>query len=401
LAASTISVPPVVDAANGLTLVALARPLQNPYSRATAALFGNVVAASQGETVRDEPLGIGNGRPLQQFALAKSPLTYVVPAESGGGVTSTLTVSVDGARWTEAESLLGLGPAAHAYEIDRPPEGGTLVTFGDGVDGARPATGSGVRARYRRGLGTSGNVGASAIANMVDRMPGMKSVANPLPAAGGVDAESGESIRGNAPARVRTFDRAIALDDLAALAQTYPGIAKARATWRTRDDAHKAIAHPYVELTVATSDNVLLAAHAPRLDTRLRAFLDAHRDPNVPLRLIDAHRIGIVLAANIDVDPAAGRDATLSAARAALGLDPAAPGFFALDARPFGERITIGAMYALLQNVPGVADVAITAFARAGDTLGTVDAIQLFPREIAQLDPSSALALAGGGYADR
>jgi predicted phage baseplate assembly protein len=399
---ATIKGAPVVDLTHKLTLVPLAQPLQNPYSRATAALFGNVVGASQGETVRDEPLGVGNGTALQRFTLAKSPLTYVASADtSGGAVASTLTVSVDGARWAEAESLLGLGPTARAYEVDRPPDGGTVVTFGDGLDGARPATGASVHARYRRGLGTTGNVAPNAIANMVDRAPGMKSVANPVASAGGADAESGESIRTNAPARVRTFERAIALDDLAALAQTYPGVAKARAAWRTRGDDLQAIAHPYLELTVATDDGLPLAAHAPRLDTKLRAFLDAHRDPNVPLRLLDAQRVPIVLQASVEVDPNAGRDATLGAARAAAGLDPAVPGFFALAPRPFGERIPIGAMYALLQDVPGVANVVITSFSRAGDLQRVADAVQMQPREIAQLDPSAAIVLAGGGYADR
>jgi predicted phage baseplate assembly protein len=399
---ATIKGAPVVDLSHALTLVPLAQPLQNPYSRATAALFGNVVPASQGETVRDEPLGIGDGSALQHFALAKSPLTYVASTDAGGGVVaSTLTVSIDGARWAEAESLLGLGASARAYEVDRPPDGSTVVTFGDGTDGARPATGASVHARYRRGLGTSGNVGAGAIANMVDRAPGMKSVANPVAAAGGVDAESGESIRTSAPARVSTFERAIALDDLAALAQSYPGIAKARATWRTRGDDLQAIAHPYLELTVATADGLPLAAHAPRLDTKLRAFLDAHRDPNVPLRLLDAQRVAIVLEAGVEVDPNAGRDATLGAVRAAVGLDPAVPGFFALAPRPFGERIPIGAMYALLQGVPGVANAVITSFARAGDLQRVAEAIQMQPREIAELDPSAAIVFAGGGYADR
>ena len=397
---ATIKGAPLVDTGHGLTVVALEHGLTNAYLRATASLFGNVVAATHGETVRDEALGIGDGSALQQYPLAKSPLTYVASADAAGGaLASTLRVTVDGARWDEAETLLGLGPSAHAYELDRPPDGSAVVTFGDGADGARPATGASVRARYRRGLGASGNLAAGKLGDIVDKAPGLKRVANPLAASGGVEPEGGESIRANAPARVRTFERAIALDDLAALAQSYPGIAKARAAWRTRGDDLRAIS-PYLELTIATTDGHALADHAPPLGPKLRAFLDARRDPNVPLRLVDAQLVPVEIGATLDFDPSAGRAATLAAARAALGLDGGA-GFFSLAARPFGERIAQGAIYALLQDVPGVSGVLITTFRRSGDGPALADALALRPGELAALAPASVLNPGSGGYADR
>ncbi len=399
---ATIAGAPQVDAAHGLTVVTLDGGLTNAYLRATASLFGNVVPATHGETVPDEPLGVGDGSALQQYPLAKSPLTFVASAgAAGGAVASTLTVSVDGARWDEAPTLLDLGPNARAYELDRPPDGSAVVTFGDGADGARPATGAAVRARYRRGLGTSGNVAAGQIATAVDKAPGVKSVANPLAASGGVDPEGAESIRANAPEQVRTFERAIALDDLAALAQSYPGVAKARAAWRTRGDDLQAIARPYLALTIATSDGLPLAGHAPPLGPRLRAFLDARRDPNVPLRLVDAQLVPVEIAATLDIDPSAGRSATLALARTALGLDPAGGGFFDVALRPFGERIAIGTIYALLQDVPGVSGVVITTFRRVDGVAPVADAFALQPGELATLAPTSILSPGSGGYADR
>ena len=400
--AATIAGAPQVDAANGLTVVTLAAPLANAYLRAGATLLGNVVAATHGETVRDEALGVGDGTPLQQYPLAKAPLTYLAAADAAGGaVADTLAVTVDGARWTEVETLLGLGPNARAYELDRPPDGSAVVTFGDGTDGARPATGAGLRARYRRGLGASGNLPAGAVSDLVDKALGVKSALNPLPASGGVEPEAADAIRANAPQRVRTFERAIALDDLAALAQSYPSVAKARAAWRTRGDDLRAIARPYLELTIATADGRALADHAPPLGPKLRAFLDARRDANVPLRLVDARLVAVEVAATLDVEPGAGRGATLALARTALGLDPAGGGFFALAARPFGERIALGAVYALLQGVPGVSGVRITTFRRSGAAAPVADAIALAAGELATLAPASLLSPGSGGYADR
>ena len=55
----------------------LSVPLNYTYKRSSVTVYGNVVAATHGET-RDEVLGSGVGaRAMQEFTLKQSPLTFV------------------------------------------------------------------------------------------------------------------------------------------------------------------------------------------------------------------------------------------------------------------------------------------------------------------------------------
>ncbi len=69
--------PPQLDVTNNLTTVRFRQPLANDYVRASTTMLANVVAVTQGETVKDEVLGSGDGSALQFYALNKSPLTYL------------------------------------------------------------------------------------------------------------------------------------------------------------------------------------------------------------------------------------------------------------------------------------------------------------------------------------
>ncbi|MEA2687897.1 MAG: hypothetical protein QOD51_504, partial [Candidatus Eremiobacteraeota bacterium] len=413
--AATLASAPVLDAANALTTVTLANALVNTYLRDGAVLLANVAAATQGQTVKDEVLGSGDGSPNQAFALKKKPVTYV-PATgfTETAVTSTLHVRVGGVEWSEAHTLLDAAPNAQAFTTATDDAGQTTVAFGDGANGARPPTGKdNVHARYRFGMGAAGNVAARKVSLLVDSLSGLQKVANPQPTYGGADPEAVDAIRTNAPDHVRSFGRAVSVADYAALARSYPGIAKASASWIRRDANLQALPNPYVQLTVATSDNIPLAQQ-PVLRRNLRSYLDAHRDPNVPLRVGDFTPVYAGVALTVDVLDRYGRNATLSAVQAALaaGANPdGSLGFFAFDRLDFGESIALSAVYAQAQNVAGVSDVTVTAFLRAGfdaDPATVRNEIFIRPTEIAVVanDPANSdtgyvtVTLGRGGFDD-
>ena len=68
-------------------------------------------------------------------------------------------VSVDGVPWRRVGSLSGAGPGDKVYVVkqDGNDGGSSCIEFGDGKNGARPATGAQISASYRLGHG-SGNV---------------------------------------------------------------------------------------------------------------------------------------------------------------------------------------------------------------------------------------------------
>ena len=412
------------DAGTGTTSVVLHAPLSNSYVRAETALRANVAPASQGEKVRDEVLGSGDGSPWQSYTLRKSPLTYVqAPAlASEAAVVSTLELIVSGVMWSERPNLLDAGPADRVFVTSEDASGKTSVAFGDGTSGVRPATGKdNIHARYRKGLGLVGNVDARGIAQLVDAVPGLQAVTNPEPAVGGADRESEDQIRTNAPSKLRTFNRAVALNDFAALALTFPGIAMASAAWQGVSPlpgldgtvSTRSLSQPTIRLTIGTTNGKRLDAQGDYA-TRLRRFLDSRRDVNIPLVLRDYDAAWVDMAATIDVDDAYGRQATLRAAIAALNYRANAdgsPAFFAEFG--FGQAVNASAVYAALQAVTGVRAATVTTLRRVSiDTDPKVvrSVIPIGPFERAVIgnlaeDTSNqfgklAISLGVGGFAD-
>src|SRR5262249_2558610 len=108
---------PVTDTVNNITVVKLKTPLAKQYARATTVLMANIVEVTQGETVKDEVLGSGDGSALQSYPLKKKPLTYLPSTDPEGlsAVKSTLNVSVNGVAWNEKPNLADSTPDAQDF----------------------------------------------------------------------------------------------------------------------------------------------------------------------------------------------------------------------------------------------------------------------------------------------
>jgi hypothetical protein len=406
---------PQPDPFNNITIVNLRRPLANAYVRATCALLANVVQITQGETVKDEILGSGDGTAFQTYALKKKPLTYLPSADPDGisAVDSTLLVTVDSIAWKEQPNLVGTAPHDQVYTTTLDDSGQTFVQFGDGYNGAKPPSGvNNIHARYRKGLGRSGNLLADGIQQLVDNLTNLQKATNPVPTGGGDDPASPAKIRSLAPASLQTFGRAVSAPDYAALALSFPGIAKASAAWVLQDPVTlQAIQHPYIQLTAGTLDRVPLQGTV--LATNLRRFLDSHRDPNVPLRVQDFSPVYIAVAVGIDIDPSRPHQATLNRVQAALnpGVNSdGSAGYFAYEDLTFGQAIFLSSLYAIVQGIDGVLDATVTVLRRVGP--GFSDPVSqpphdilIRPTEIVTIDstanPASTLTVTGqGGFAD-
>ena len=280
------------DPVNNLTTVTLQASLSATYATATTVLMANVVTATQGETVHDEVLGSGDSSAFQSFPLSKAPLTYAPANHSDGteAVQSTLDVIVNGVSWEEVPSLFESPAYAQVYACEQDVSGVTTVLFGDGFSGARAPSGqNNIHARYRKGLGTSGNLPAGSIAQLIDSLPGLRSVTNPLPSSGGTDPARERTRSGPSPSSDQSFGRAVSVADYATLALGYPGVSKASAAWVPFDPTStgtRATPQPYVQLTVATNDQVPLAQQ-PAFTRGFRLYLDQRREANIAMRLRD------------------------------------------------------------------------------------------------------------------
>lgn len=325
--------------------VRLATPTTRDLDHESAFLLGNVVPASHGETIPAETIGDGDASAaLQGFALAKRRVTHVSDALAPGGARNSVEILVDGVRWLERPGLYGARSHDQIYVTEIDDDAGMTVRFGDGRTGARLPTGrANVVATYRQGLGGEGNVRPGQITTALDRPTGLASVVNPMPAAGGVDPETIDAARENAPDTVRTFDRAVSLRDFADLAREFAGVAKALATWVW--DGEERVAY----VTVGGENGAPLGSLS-----ELRAYLDLRRDPNRALRLGEYRPVPFVVAATIEADPDH-RNADVTAA-----VEAAIAAYFAYDARTFAQAVHLSDMYAVIHQVAGVVSAVIT-----------------------------------------
>ncbi|MEJ8810766.1 putative baseplate assembly protein [Variovorax ureilyticus] len=359
--------------ADGGTTLTLVSALTQAYVRKTVTINGNVAPATHGSAA-NEVLGSGNASvPSQRFTLRQSPLTHV-SAATPSGVASTLVLRVNGVRWSEVHDFYGSTPADRVYIARLNEDGSTSVGFGDGVNGARPATGTeNIVASYRKGIGAVGNVAAGQLTLLQTRPLGVQGVANPTPATGGTDAETADDIRTNAALGLRTLGRIVSLQDYEDFARAFGGIAKALANWTWHGQTRG------VFLTVAGIDGAEVEADGAVFGHLLAAIGDS-AEPGVPVRLCSYRRGAFTFSANLMVDPAWDMDAVLAAAQ------QAARDAFSFARRSFGQAVTRSEIIALLQGVPGVVAVQVSGLRRTDTALFVAASRLAVLRENAQID---------------
>lgn len=409
---TVLDAEPIVDATGSFTTIHLKPALLHQYSRSSTVLLANVVGSTQGETVRDEVLGSGDGGPFQAFALKKKPLTFLTGADPQGllALRDTLQITVNGVHWTEQPTLAESAADAQEFTTALDDADQATVTFGDGIHGAKPPKGKdNIRARYRRGMGENGNVESNGVSLLLDAIPGLQKVTNPLPTFGGLDPERIDQIRRNAPGSLRTFGRSVSVQDYASLALNFPGVAKASAVWIDHHAARAGvIPEPYVRLTIATTEPTLKTQ--PTFLIRLREFLDARRDPTVSLRLVFAEQVFIEVHVDVEIEDRYPHGATTAAVREALSPGKkvrGTPGFFGSDRLQLGQSLNLSDLYLAIHSVPGVRRALVKRFGRApADPQSLVEnSILLQSNELAVLqnsltDPALDLVHSEGGFVD-
>jgi predicted phage baseplate assembly protein len=331
----------------------LAAPLGYQYKRDTVTVYGNVVSATHGET-RVEVLGSGNGsQAMQQFTLRQGPVTHV-KAATRSGTQGTLEVRVNDIPWTEVSALTDAGPFDRSYVTRTDDADKTTIVFGDGVNGMRVPTGKeNVKAIYRAGLGSAGNVPAGAISQLASRPFGVKAVASPLPAAGGVDRDDRDQGKKNVSLLGASMDRLISVQDYADFARTFGGIGKATAALLS--DGHRELVHVTVAPTVP-------GGSSDQYQNLLQALLDAG-DPHLAVQVEGCELVLLIIAARV------GLTGDRQWAEVEPDIRSALLNGFGYDRRDLGQDVALSEVISAIQLVAGVAYVDVTTF----DSISTSD----------------------------
>jgi len=350
-----------VATVGGATELTLLEPLEPAFILSSIRINANIAAATHGDSrqMRKQPEVLGSGDGSATFAafqLKQSPVTYTSSSDPSGA-RSSLTVSVDDIAWKETPSLLNAGKTDRLYTARIADDASLTVRFGDGITGARLPSGvENVTAVYRVGIGSAGNLDAGQLTLLLTPQLGVKSVVNPMPALGGVDPETQDRARQNAPLTVLTLDRIVSLDDFQYFAAAFAGIGKAQAVWLWNGEQQ------VVAVTVAAVDGGTLS---DTVQSHLQGAMDAARPPHQAMVVLSGQIIPLTVSAAIRVVD--GYDFKVVGPAVTSALTQA----FGFAARSFSQPVSASEMVAAMQKVDGV-DYVFFEQVRAGADVATL-----------------------------
>jgi hypothetical protein len=223
----------------------------------------------------------------------------------------------------------------------------TYVVFGDGVTGRIPPSGSSIYVSYRYSdiTGSLGNVAANTVTVFAgDNIPPLVTVTNASALSGGADAESTDSIRVNAPAALRSLNRAVSLADYGQLALQVSGVSKAAAIGTSFNS---------IILYIAAAGGALTTS---AFKTAVSNYFSGKTPPAASLTVLDFTPVYPYLTVSVDVLP------QYNAANVGTAVADALYTLFAFDNVTFGDVITQGDVQASIKAIDGVNLVTLTDY---------------------------------------
>lgn len=330
----------------------------------------NAVEVDQRSTIAGRVLGVSTGAGDQVFQL---------PAGSVDAASLRIEVEEPGRGyrpWTRVDDLAALSssPArareAAAFELDA--EAGTL-RFGDGVRGRVPERQMRIRLAHGRfGGGRAGNLPAGSLGELAGArlvgsrraLPAIKAH-QPLPTAGGEDAESLAAAERRIPALLRHRERAVTAEDYRRLAQEVPGTEVGRVEVLPRfKPRERRFDVPGVVSVMVLPARAPGPAPNPRPDRPFIERVHAHLAPRTPLAtecyVIGCEYVPIGLSVAMVIRDGFTRDAVLFEVRETLRrllwpLPPHGPGGAGW---PLRRAVREREIEVEVSRVAGVAEVA-------------------------------------------
>lgn len=326
---------------NGYTVLQFTTALSHSYVRNTVKIYANVVLASHGETVQ-ETLGNGDAtKTFQSFTLKHTPLSYT-SANTVSGTKSSLDIRVNDILWEEVESFYARGPNEKVYVTRLSNDSVTTVYFGDGVTGSRlPGGINNITAKYRKGLGTGGNLLKEQISQLLTQPLGVKGAINPMPSSGGADKENIANAKKNAPRSVLSLDRVVSLQDFEDYSRSFAGIEKAKATWSWKNQKR------CIFITISGANGQVIS----KSDTVYKNLAQSLKNSGgivKPVEIESYRPKYFTLEAKIKIDSRYNPETVLIDVEKNLRKE------FSFEKREFGQDVTKSETLAIMHKVVGV-----------------------------------------------
>lgn len=236
---------------------------------------------------------------------------------------------------------------------------------------------------YRIGNGSKGNVGAESITKIaaVPSAAGIYKIINPMPARGGEDPESIDSIRLHAPKAFRKQERAVTAADYETILRRYhTGIQRAAAEKRWTGS--------WNTMFVAVDRKGGLEVDA-EFENEIVELLEKYRLAGLDVEIQSPIYVPLKLSIEVCLKDGYFKGEVLEGLLKAFSSKPADSGFFNPDNFTFGQTLYLSRIYEAAMAVPGVSSVVVKEFHRWGKAAkNELDDgyIEAGPMEIFRLD---------------
>jgi hypothetical protein len=350
-------------------------------------------------TRRTSIVGRQRGGDALLLRALRVPEWPVVHDEDGTGASvPAVALTVSGDTWTRVEHLHGSRSYDLHYTAQADEEGAIWLRFGDGVNGREVALATPqqpaaeIELRYRIGDPVAGNVGLGTLVEIVGPVTGTDeqvalaalgtvAVTNVVPATGGREPHTLARTKEELPSSLRhgSLQRAVALEDYAAVAMEVPGAGRATAR------AAGGLFNTVMVLVDPEGAEDLEEGLRQRVHQHLDALRMTGREHVVLAAEYVPLEVELVLCAQPGFARHLVRDRVMAELRPGSGERP---GWFHPDRLSFGDAVRLGDLLAFVQGLAGVRSVKATVFRPLGNPAGIAvrDIIVLGRTNVARLD---------------
>lgn len=332
-----------------------------------------LIRAVQGTTVRAENLGMGTNTAFQQFSLINFPISRIKEKPR-----LVIEVNEEGrwVTWERKENIydLNIGPDGRVYFYWEDANGRFYIFCGDGTRGKKFPLDAGVRATYKYGAGTSGNIPVGSISKILGSSPVLKRASNLLAGSGGRDFEQTNEIKRNLSNWSRTQDRCVVESDFINTA------------YRLRNEINRiwvSIDNNIVKLTIIpnyTDDEGNIPTH---IKERIELFYKERMVDNMLLTIEQPNRVSVNVAYNVIYEEGYNPDSLR------ISLQQYVRNYFNGRINAYGKNLLVADLYALLKNqddtikVPGIIDFKLLKCSTSTDLI--VESVIVDEQEIVTL----------------
>lgn len=316
----------------------------------------NAVDVVAQEVVLDQVIGMGDGRAGQVVDIGRTDVD---------AASLQIEVSENGiyVPWQPVANFSGSSLNDRVYQFDA--RSGSVI-FGDGIRGKRPAPGERIRAaRFYAGGGSSGNLPAGSVKQLLSASAAELQVQQDWPLSGATDAETVAQAEQRIPAELRHRDRAVTREDFIQLAQDNPIVPVGRAELipglmpGNSLDAIQTDVPGVVSLLVMPPAEPTLGA-APKPSAGLLNDLFHYLAPRTllgtELYVLSPQFVPVALSLSLEVMDRSNITSIIHAVEKNLltSVWPLAPGGFNGKGWPLGRELDVNELRTLAGRTPGV-----------------------------------------------